>query len=84
MADVTRPEHRARSMGLIGMAFGLGFVLGPFLAGLIMSVPVSPDWQLRLPFLAAAGFSTVAWILVFDQAPESRSPVPAQEKRPGS
>ena len=33
VADVTEPEHRARGMGLIGMAFGLGFVLGPLLGG---------------------------------------------------
>ncbi len=33
VADVTKPEHRARGMGLIGMAFGLGFVLGPLLGG---------------------------------------------------
>ena len=33
VADVTAPEHRARGMGLIGMAFGLGFVLGPLLGG---------------------------------------------------
>ena len=35
VADVTPPENRARGMGLIGMAFGLGFVLGPLLGGLL-------------------------------------------------
>ncbi len=40
VADVTKPEHRARGMGLIGMAFGLGFVLGPLMAGLLLSLPV--------------------------------------------
>lgn len=73
IADVTKPEHRARSYGMIGAAFGVGFVLGPLLGGLIVSMPgVSPDWQLRLPFLAAAGFSTIAWILVLTRLPESR------------
>src|SRR5579864_1123817 len=62
VADVTKPEHRARSLGLIGAAFGVGFVLGPLLGGLIVELPLSPDWQLRLPFLVAAGFSTLAWI----------------------
>ncbi len=71
VADVTKPEHRARGMGLIGMAFGLGFVLGPMLGGLLMSLPVSAEWQLRLPFLVAAGFSTVAWVLVLTRLPES-------------
>src|SRR4029077_11435937 len=56
IADVTKPEDRARGMGLIGMAFGLGFVLGPLLGGLILQAPVSAEWRLRLPFLVAAGF----------------------------
>ncbi len=72
VADVTKPEHRARGMGLIGMAFGLGFVLGPLLAGVLLSLPVSDDLRLRLPFLVAAGFSTAAWILVVTRLPESR------------
>ncbi len=71
VADVTKPEHRARGMGLIGMAFGLGFVLGPLLGGLLLSLPVSDDWRLRLPFLVAAGFSTLAWVLVLTRLPES-------------
>jgi DHA1 family tetracycline resistance protein-like MFS transporter len=58
-------------MGLIGMAFGLGFVLGPLLGGLLLSLPVDPAWGLRLPFLVAAAFSTVAWTLVLVRLPES-------------
>ncbi len=73
VADVTKPEDRSRGMGLIGMAFGLGFVLGPLLAGLLLGLPVSPAWRLRLPFLVAAGFSTLAWILVLTRLPESRT-----------
>jgi DHA1 family tetracycline resistance protein-like MFS transporter len=73
VADVTQPEHRARGMGLIGMAFGVGFVLGPLLAGLILTMPVAPAWRLRLPFLVAAGFSTLAWLLVLIRLPESRT-----------
>ena len=77
VADVTKPEDRSRGYGLIGMAFGLGFVLGPLLSlGLIelpvrlgYSIPV--EWQLRLPFLVAAGFSTLAWVLVVLLLPES-------------
>jgi DHA1 family tetracycline resistance protein-like MFS transporter len=74
VADVTKPEHRARSYGLIGAAFGVGFVLGPLLGGLIVSLPVSEEWRLRLPFLVAAGFSTLAWLLVLTRLPESRPP----------
>lgn len=71
VADVTKPEHRARGLGLIGMAFGLGFVLGPLLGGLLLSLPVDPEWRLRVPFLVAAGFSTLAWVLVLTRLPES-------------
>lgn len=71
VADVTKPEERSRGMGLIGMAFGLGFVLGPLLGGLLLNVPLSVDWRLRLPFLVAAGFSTIALILVWTRLPES-------------
>jgi DHA1 family tetracycline resistance protein-like MFS transporter len=71
IADITPPEHRARSLGLIGAAFGIGFVLGPLMGGLLVSAPVGPDWRLRLPFLVAAGFSTMAWLLVLLRLPES-------------
>src|SRR6516162_11638027 len=49
IADVTAPEDRARGMGLIGMAFGVGFVLGPLLGGVLLSWPLPEDWRLRLP-----------------------------------
>ena len=71
VADVTKPEERARSLGLIGAAFGVGFVLGPLLGGLLLLLPLPAAWHLRLPFLVAAGFSTLAWILVLRFLPES-------------
>src|SRR6516162_3773177 len=71
VADVTPPEGRSRGMGLIGMAFGLGFVLGPLLGGVLVGLPIGEDWRLRLPFLVAAGFSTIAWVLVLTRLPES-------------
>src|ERR1017187_1776403 len=39
IADVTKPEERARGMGLIGMAFGLGFILGPGIGGALAKIP---------------------------------------------
>jgi DHA1 family tetracycline resistance protein-like MFS transporter len=69
---VTTPENRSRGLGLIGMAFGLGFVLVPLLGGLILlAMPEGSDWRLRVPFLVAAGFSTLAWVLVLTRLPES-------------
>ncbi|MGE3818769.1 MAG: MFS transporter [Isosphaeraceae bacterium] len=71
VADVTAPRDRARGLGLIGMAFGVGFVLGPLLGGLLLGLPVSDDLRLRIPFLVGAGFSTIAWVLVLTRLPES-------------
>jgi DHA1 family tetracycline resistance protein-like MFS transporter len=71
VADVTAPEDRARGMGLIGMAFGVGFVLGPLMGGALLSLPLADDWRLRMPFLVAAAFSTLAWVLVLTRLPES-------------
>jgi DHA1 family tetracycline resistance protein-like MFS transporter len=71
VADVTGPEDRARGLGLIGAAFGAGFVLGPVLGWVLVQIPAPAGWSLRVPFLVAAGFSTLAWILVLTRLPES-------------
>lgn len=72
VADVTRPVDRAKGYGMLGAAFGVGFVLGPILgAGLLAIVPESSPWRLQTPFLAAAVFSTLAWVLVLFRLPES-------------
>lgn len=71
VADVTTPENRARGLGLIGMAFGLGFVLGPLLGGALLALPVPAEWRLRVPFLVGAAFSTLALVLVVTRLPES-------------
>ena len=71
VADVTKPEDRSRGYGLIGMAFGVGFSLGPLLGLALVALPVAPEWRLRVPFLVAAGFSTLAWVLVLLRLPES-------------
>lgn len=74
IADITKPEERSKSMGLLGAAFGGGFTVGPLLAGLLVSIPLDDPWRLRLPFLVAALFSTAAWVLVWKKLPESREP----------
>lgn len=59
VADITSPERRARGMGRIGAASGLGFVAGPAVGGLLAGPdPANPDFQ--LPFFAAAAFSALA------------------------
>jgi multidrug resistance protein len=60
IADITTPENRARGMGLVGAAFGLGFVFGPALGGLLSRItPATPMWcaaALCLANLVAAWF----------------------------
>lgn len=73
IADVTPPEKRAANFGMIGLAFGFGFVVGPALGGLLGSV--SP----RLPFYAAAALALTNFVfglffLKESLAPENRRP----------
>jgi DHA1 family tetracycline resistance protein-like MFS transporter len=70
VTDVTPPEERARGMGLIGAAFGLGFVLGNPIGGWLGAI------QERLPFYAIAGLALVNLILALWQLPESKPPPP--------
>jgi MFS family permease len=69
VADVTTPENRARGMGLIGMAFGLGFVLGPWIGGELGDA--LGGWA---PGAAAALLSATASTLAFVRLPESLPP----------
>ena len=51
VADITPPEERARRFGMLGAMFGVGFILGPVIGGLLGSV------NLRLPFFVAGGLA---------------------------
>src|SRR5690606_23258362 len=60
VAAVTTPQNRAKRMGLIGAAFGLGFILGPALGGILAGAdPATADF--RSPALAAAAMSAAAF-----------------------
>jgi len=65
IADVTTKENRAKGMGLIGAAFGLGFVFGPAIGG-IMS-----RWGINVPFLFAGGLAFANAILLYFTLPET-------------
>jgi MFS family permease len=70
IADVTRPEDRARGMGLIGAGIGVGFVLGPVLGGLLEAhSPIARAGA--LPAYAAAGLSLANLVLALSFLPES-------------
>jgi DHA1 family tetracycline resistance protein-like MFS transporter len=62
VADITTEESRSRGMGIVGAAFGLGFVAGPAIGGLLAGGEVATA-DFRSPSLAAAGFSAGALIL---------------------
>jgi DHA1 family tetracycline resistance protein-like MFS transporter len=73
LADVTDPEKRAASFGLMGMAFGFGFIIGPALGGLLGT------FGPRVPFFAAAALALVNvgfgfFVLTESLAPENRRP----------
>jgi MFS transporter, DHA1 family, tetracycline resistance protein len=68
IADVTPPEKRAGVFGLIGAAFGLGFILGPAIGGAL------GQYDLRFPFWAAAAFSFANALYGYFVLPESLAP----------
>jgi DHA1 family tetracycline resistance protein-like MFS transporter len=68
LADISDPKDRAKNFGLVGMAFGLGFILGPFIGGTLGKL------HLALPLWATAGLTLVNIILVNIQFPETFQP----------
>jgi DHA1 family tetracycline resistance protein-like MFS transporter len=68
VADVTPPEQRAAGFGMIGAAFGLGFVIGPLLGGSLGAIDI------RLPFYVACGLSLANWLYGCFILPESLPP----------
>ncbi|TAJ95028.1 MAG: MFS transporter [Reyranella sp.] len=70
IADVTKPQERARAFGLVGMAFGLGFVVGPAIGGLLGSVdPRLPFWVSAAACLANAAFG---WFVLPESLPPEK------------
>lgn len=65
IADVSTPEKRAQNFGLIGAAFGLGFIIRPLIGGLV------GVYGTRIPFLVAAGLTLINWLYGFFILPES-------------
>ena len=65
VADVSDAKTRAQNFGLVGVAFGMGFIFGPALGGLLGSIDI------RLPFFVAAALALVNWLYGFFVLPES-------------
>jgi DHA1 family tetracycline resistance protein-like MFS transporter len=68
IADITTKENRAKGMGLIGAAFGLGFVFGPAIGGILSR------WGINIPFLFAGGLAFANAILLYFTLPETVTP----------
>lgn len=67
IADVSTPEKRGQNFGIIGAAFGLGFIIGPLVGGLLGA------YGTRIPFFVAAGLTLINWLYGFFILPESLS-----------
>ena len=65
IADVTTEENRAKGMGLIGAAFGLGFIFGPAIGGILS------HWGIHVPFFFAAALCFANAVLLFFTLPET-------------
>lgn len=71
IADVTTPEARAKNFGMIGAAFGLGFILGPYIGGKLSDPSVLPFFDATTPFWFAAGLSLLNTLSVIFFFPET-------------
>jgi MFS transporter, DHA1 family, tetracycline resistance protein len=65
IADISNEETRSKNFGLLGAAFGLGFIIGPAIGGLLTG------WGTRAPFYAAAVLSLLNWLYGYFVLPES-------------
>lgn len=65
IADISTPENRAQNFGMIGAAFGVGFILGPMIGGLL------GEYGARIPFFVAAGLALTNWLYGYFVLPES-------------
>ena len=73
IADTTSPENRAKGMGLIGAAFGLGFILGPPMSGILAAIGTKHGLAGNLlPGLVAAGLSFTAFLVALSVLAESK------------
>lgn len=73
IADISTPEKKAQNFGMVGAAFGLGFIIGPVIGGLLGS------FGPRIPFLVSAGLTLLNWLYGYFVLPES---LPPEKRRP--
>jgi MFS family permease len=90
ISDHTKPENRTKAFGVIGVAFGLGFMVGPGFGGWLGDYELTFLPSVSLPFVVAAGMSALSMIatarLLTDELPAQDAPAPAGPggRRPGA
>jgi DHA1 family tetracycline resistance protein-like MFS transporter len=72
IADISTPENKAQNFGLVGAAFGLGFIIGPVLGGVL------GHYSMRLPFIVSAILTFINWAYGYFFLPES---LPMRKRR---
>ncbi|HCX25203.1 MAG: tetracycline resistance MFS efflux pump [Flammeovirgaceae bacterium] len=75
IADISAPEKRSQNFGMVGAAFGLGFIVGPLIGGVL------GEYGSRVPFFASAGLVLLNWLYGYFVLPESLS---KENRRPFS
>ncbi len=85
IADITPKDKRSVGMGLIGAAFGLGFIMGPAIAGLTGPIGEylgdEPPFGIQFSALVAAGLNTINFVLAYFFLPETLDPSKIKEKK---
>ena len=77
ISDHTQPENRAKAFGVIGVAFGFGFMFGPAIGGLLS------EYGMHVPFIAAAALSLLSIICTYTLLREEKPPGASIEALPG-
>jgi len=71
IADISTPKNRARNFGFVGMAFGLGFILGPYIGGKLADPTIVSWFSAQTPFYFTALISVINVLLVIAFLPET-------------
>lgn len=71
MADMTDEKNRAKNFGVLGMAFGFGFIIGPFLGGVLSNPEISRFFDYSTPFWVAGALSIINILFVISRLPET-------------
>lgn len=73
ISDITEPKDRAKNFGLIGAAFGLGFIMGPYIGGKLSDPAVFAGFDATTPFILATILSALNSLFVFTSLPETNT-----------